>query len=99
MMLVIFIWYWLACWAFCGALIWTNLRARSSPEVVTITLNSPCFTCAMTAASWTAGFRARTQVVGPPTTRTASAMRNHRFRKRLMGVPQEGESGPMTRES
>src|SRR6266545_5159060 len=89
-MLVIFIWYWLACWAFCGALIWTNLSARSSPEVVTMTLNWPCLTRATTAASCTAGFRASSHAVGVPTTMTARAMRNHRLRKRLIGVPLEG---------
>jgi hypothetical protein len=84
-MLEIFIWYWLACWAFWGTLIWTNLRARSSPEVVTTVLNSPRLTRATTEVSAALGPRARSHAPGTPTSNTPIARMSLLGRGRRMG--------------
>src|SRR5437016_6101561 len=52
------------CCAPAGAVIWTNCRARSSPEVLTVTAKGPRFTRATRELSEAAGPRARSHALG-----------------------------------
>src|SRR5438093_1347394 len=77
----IFIWYAPACCALGGAVIWTSSRALSSPDVVTVTRNSPRFTRATTPASSRAGLPASSHAPGAATTRSAATRTERRRRK------------------
>ena len=88
----IFIWYACACCAFVGPVIWTNWRARSSPDVVTVTVNGPRFTRATSPAS-AVGARARSQAVGTTSTTATRATIWRRAATNARTVASDGRAG------
>src|SRR5213594_4009721 len=80
----IFIWKTPACCPPGGAVTCTNWRARSSPAVVTTTVNGPRFTGATTIASVPRRSPARSQALGSTSVSTAAAMRCRRVGRKRM---------------